>query len=146
MLRSNSHAHSTQINHTIASNSGAPGGAHTNILQAKTRKWEPSQYLSGTIWLTPYSMVWDWRVSRPGPTPFCWPSCSHLYFPLLFLFLDRLVVWAGVFGLIGCQSQSPDLALPIFFNNNNNNKVLHSYKDWITHCFWFHNWVKIKLS
>ena len=48
-----------------------------------------SQYLSGTIWLTPFSMVWDWRVSRAGPTPFCWPSCSHLffvfnYFPFLF--------------------------------------------------------------
>ena len=26
----------------------------------------------------------------------------------------------GVFGLIGCQSPSPGLALPIFFNNNNN--------------------------
>ena len=26
---------------------------------------------------------------------------------------------AGVFGLIGCQSPSPGLALPIFFNNNN---------------------------
>ena len=30
----------------------------------------PSQYLSGTICLTPYSMVWDWRVSRAGPMPF----------------------------------------------------------------------------
>ena len=39
----------------------------------------PSQYLSGTLWLTPYSMVWDWRVSRPGPMPFCWPSCSVLF-------------------------------------------------------------------
>ena len=39
----------------------------------------PSQYLSGTIWLTPYSMVWDWRVSRAGPMPFCWPSCSLLF-------------------------------------------------------------------
>ena len=35
-----------------------------------------------------YSMVWDWRVSRAGPMPFCWPSCSLLfvfnYFPFLF--------------------------------------------------------------
>ena len=30
----------------------------------------PSQYLSGTIWLTTFSMVWDWRVSRAGPMPF----------------------------------------------------------------------------
>ena len=57
----------------------------------------PSQYLSGTIWLTPYSMPWDWRVSRAGPMPFCWPSCSLLFclqlFSLSFLFLYRLVVW-----------------------------------------------------
>ena len=57
----------------------------------------PSQYLSGTIWLTTYSMVWDWRVSRIGPMPFCWPSCSLLFclqlFSLSLLFLHRLVVW-----------------------------------------------------
>ena len=57
----------------------------------------PIHYLSGTIWLTPYSMVWDWRVSRTGPTPFCWPSCSLLFCVQLFflslLFLYRLVVW-----------------------------------------------------
>ena len=57
----------------------------------------PSQYLSGTIWLTPYLMVWDWRVSREGPMPFCWPSCSLLFclqlFSLYLLFLYRLVVW-----------------------------------------------------
>ena len=29
---------------------------------------------------------------------------------------------AGVFGLIGCQSPSAGLALPIFLNNNNNKK------------------------
>ena len=32
-------------------------------------------YLSGTILLTPYSMVWDWRDSRAGPIPFYLPSC-----------------------------------------------------------------------
>ena len=88
----------------------------------------PSQYLSGTIWLTPYLMVWDWRVSRAGPMPFCWPSCSLLFclqlFSLSLLFLYRLVVLAGDFGLIGCQSPSPGLALPIFLNNNNNNDYL----------------------
>ena len=84
----------------------------------------PSQYLSGTIWLTPYLMVWDWRVSRAGLMPFRCPSCSLLFFLQLFslylLFLYRLVVGAGVFGLIGCQSPSSGLALPIFFNNINN--------------------------
>ena len=57
----------------------------------------PSLYLSGTLWLTPYSMVWDWRVWRPGPRPFCWPSCSLLFclqlFSLSLLFLYWLVVW-----------------------------------------------------
>ena len=57
----------------------------------------PSQYLSGTIWLTPYSMVWDWRVSRAGPMPFCWPCSSLLFglqpFSLPLLFLYRLLVW-----------------------------------------------------
>ena len=85
----------------------------------------PSQYLSRMIWLTPYLIVWDWRVSRAGPMPFCWPSCSLLFcfqlFSLSLLFLYRLVVWGWVFGLIGCQSPSPGLALPIFFNNDNNN-------------------------
>ena len=56
-----------------------------------------SQYVSGMIWLTPYLMVWDWRVSRAGPMPFCWPSCSLLFHLQLFflslLFLYRLAVW-----------------------------------------------------
>ena len=50
--------------------------------------------LSGTIWLTPYSMVWDWRVSRAGPIRFCWPSCSLLFclqlFSISLLFLYTL--------------------------------------------------------
>ena len=33
----------------------------------------PSLCCSGTILLTPYSMVWDWRVSRAGPMLFYWP-------------------------------------------------------------------------
>ena len=57
----------------------------------------PSQYVSGAIWLTPYSMVWDWRVLRAGPMPFCWPICSLLFciqlFSLSLLFLYWLVVW-----------------------------------------------------
>ena len=57
----------------------------------------PSQYLSGMIWLTPYLMVWDWRVSRAGPMPFYWPRCSLLFclqlFSLFILFIYRLVVW-----------------------------------------------------
>ena len=33
----------------------------------------PSRRTSGTILLTPYSMVWDWRVSREGPMLLYWP-------------------------------------------------------------------------
>ena len=42
------------------------------------------------------------------------------YFPFLFFSSIGWYCGAGVFGLIGCQSPSPSLALPIFFNNNNN--------------------------
>ena len=38
----------------------------------------PCQYLCGTIWVTPCSMVWDWQVSRAGPMPFYWPSARSL--------------------------------------------------------------------
>ena len=65
----------------------------------------PSRCLSGTILLTPFSMVWDWRVSRAGPMLLYWP---------------KLIGWycgAGVFGLIWCTALSLSLALPTFFNN-----------------------------
>ena len=84
-----------------------------------------SQSLSGMIWLTPYLMVWDWRVSRAGPMPFCWHSCSLLFcfqlFSLSLLFLYRLVVWGW-----GLRTDRVSISLsrpciPIFFNNNNNN-------------------------
>ena len=86
-----------------------------------------SQYLSGTIWLTPYWMVWDWRVSRAGPMPFCWPSCSLLFclqlFSLSLLLLYRLVVWGWGLRTDRVSISLSGLALPIFFNNNNNNKI-----------------------
>ena len=63
------------------------------------RTFIPYQYLSGTIWLTPYSMVWDWRVSRAGPMPFCWPSSSLLFclqqFSLSLIFLYKGKVFYG---------------------------------------------------
>ena len=86
-----------------------------------------SQYLSGTIWLTPYSMVWDWRVSREGPMPFHWPSCSLLFclqlFCLSLFFLCRLVVWGWGLWTDRVSISLSGLALPIFFNNNNNNII-----------------------
>ena len=90
----------------------------------------PSRCPFGTILLTPYSMVWDRRVSRAGQCFFIGLSCSiptlaFYSFPSLF-FLSK--VWycgAGVFGLIGCISLSLNLALLTFFNNNNKiNKII----------------------
>ena len=56
-----------------------------------------SQYLCGTVLVTPCSMVWDWRVSRAGPIPFYWPSCSLTFCLLLFslslLSIYGLVLW-----------------------------------------------------
>ena len=85
----------------------------------------PSRYPSGTILLTPYSMVWDWWVSRELPMLLYWPKLLYPYYSLLlsFPFSSLLSIdWycgAGVFGLIGCISLSLSLALPTFFNNNN---------------------------
>ena len=78
------------------------------------------------ILLTPYSMVWDWRVSRAGPMLFYWPKMLYPFYNLLLLSLLFFlsIGWycgPGVFGLIGCISLSLSLALPTFFNNNSNN-------------------------
>ena len=53
------------------------------------------------------------------------------YFPLLFFSSIGWECWAGVFGLIGCQSPSPGLALPIFFNNNNKRFHANSFCQYI---------------
>ena len=58
----------------------------------------PSWCPSGTIMLTPFSMVWDWRVSRAGSMLLYWPKLLHTYYSLLifslFLFsVYRLVLW-----------------------------------------------------
>ena len=54
--------------------------------------------LSGTILLTPYSMVWDWRASRAGSMLFYWPKLLYPYYSLLLFSLSllsvyRLVLW-----------------------------------------------------
>ena len=97
----------------------------------------PSRCLSGTILLTPFSMVWDWRVSRAGSMLLYWPKLLYpyhslqLFFPFLFFLSIGWYCGAGVFGLIGCTSLSLSLALPTFFNNNNNNSSLS--RDWLVH-------------
>ena len=50
----------------------------------------------GTIFLTLYSMVWDWRVLRTGPMLFYWPKLPArlLYvFSCFFFFLRALLFW-----------------------------------------------------
>ena len=46
----------------------------------------PSRCPSGTILLTAYSMVWDWRVSREGLMLFYWPKLLYPYYSLLLFF------------------------------------------------------------
>ena len=81
---------------------------------------------SGTILLTPYSMVCDWRVSRAGPMLLYWPKLLYPYYSLLLFFPFHFFLsigWycgAGVSGLIGFISLSLSLSLPTFLNNNNN--------------------------
>ena len=87
----------------------------------------PSRCPSGTILLTPYSMVWDWRVSRAGPILLYWPKLLYpaiptivfYYFSFSLLSVYRLVLWGWGFRLIGCTSLSLILALPTFFNDDN---------------------------
>ena len=95
----------------------------------------PSRCPSGMILLTPYSMVWDWRVSRAGPMLLYWPELLYpyysllLFFPFLFFLSIGWYCEAGVFGLIGCISLSPSLALLTFFNNMSNEYVIYSFVD-----------------
>ena len=59
-----------------------------------------SQRPSGTILLTPYSMVWDWRVSRAGPVLFYWPKLLYPYYSLLLFFLSSsFCLYIAVVGL-----------------------------------------------
>ena len=43
----------------------------------------PSRCPSGTILLTAYSMVWDWRVSKARPMLLYWPKLLYPYYSLL---------------------------------------------------------------
>ena len=85
-----------------------------------------SQCPSGTILLTPYSIVRDWRVSRAGSMlsrcpKLLYPYYSLTIFPFLFFLSTGRYCGAGVLGLIGCRSLSLSLTPPTFFNNNNIN-------------------------
>ena len=70
----------------------------------------PCQYLCGTILVTLYSMVWDWRVSRAGPMPLYWPSCS-LHFGLLLFSLSLLSFYGLVLWGWGLRTDMVLIAL-----------------------------------
>ena len=53
----------------------------------------PSRCPSGTILLTAYSMVWDWRVSRAGPVLFYWPKMLYPFYNFLLFFPSLLSVY-----------------------------------------------------
>ena len=80
----------------------------------------------GTILLHPYSMVWDWLVSR-AVTVILYLSnlvaTFYVFYGFHFLFFVSIGWYcgAGVFGLIGCKSLSPRIAFPTTFNKKNNN-------------------------
>ena len=58
---------------------------------------------------------------------FKWPKLRYLFlsytFPPVFFLSIGWNCGARVFGLIGCRSLSPSLALPTFCNNDNNIKL-----------------------
>ena len=62
------------------------------------------------------------RVGDPPKLLYPYYSLVFYCFSLSLLSIYRLVLWAGVFGLIGCLSLSLGLALPTFLNNNTNNE------------------------
>ena len=47
----------------------------------------PSRCPCGMILLTPYTIVWDWQVSRAGPKIFYWPKMLYPFYNLLLFFL-----------------------------------------------------------
>ena len=78
----------------------------------------PSRCPSGTILLTPYSMVWDWRVSRPGPMLLYWPKLLYPYYSLLFVY--RSVLWGFGLWTDRVYITLSQLCTADFFNIKNN--------------------------
>ena len=101
-------------------------GSHIGILmrllaadpRCTARPLFPSQCLCGMIMLTPYSMVWDWRVSRAGPMLFHWPK---LIDPLWSSTVLHFLFFQSKGWYCGLGSLSPSLEQQTTFNNNDNN-------------------------
>ena len=114
--------------------SGALAGTLMCLLAAEPR-WTPvtcipCQFLRGTILVTPYSMVWDWRV-------FYLPSCRLpfflLVFSLSFLKLYGFVLWAwGLRSNRQLITLSQPCSVNLFNNNNNNhNNTINWKRGWV---------------
>ena len=53
-----------------------------------------------TILLTPYSIVWNWRVSRAGQMLLYWPKLLYPYYSLLLSFpFSYFCLLVGIVGL-----------------------------------------------
>ena len=72
----------------------------------------PSRCPSGTISLTQYSMVWDWRVSRAGLMLFYWPKLLYPYYSLLLFFSFLLSVYKLVLLGWGLRTDRVYITLP----------------------------------
>ena len=85
-------------------------------------EWFPSQCPSGTILLTPYSMVWDWRVSSQCfliGLSFSIPTIVLCYFSISLLSVYRLVLWGW-----GLRTDRVYITLSQPCTNNNNNDAI----------------------
>ena len=76
----------------------APTRCRTSLYCRTFFSLSVSQALERSCWTRPYSMVWDWRVSRAGPMLFYWLKLLYPYYSILLFFLSllsvfRLVLW-----------------------------------------------------
>ena len=88
----------------------------------------PCQYFCGTILVTSYSMMRDWRVSRGGPMPIYWPCLVPFISLLPFPFF---ILWVVLLGSSAWYRMIIAVSKPWtanFFYYNNNNKILFLYR------------------
>ena len=64
----------------------------------------PYQYISGTILLTVYSMVYYWQVSRAGSIIFYWPKLLNIYYSFYTLSLSHLSVYRLILWGLGLRT------------------------------------------
>ena len=85
----------------------------------------PSVCLCGTILLTLYSMVWDWRVLIAEPMLAYFLSSTVFHISSFFPWVNNWYCGAEFFRLIWCKSLSPSLKCRHFLIINNNNYKYH---------------------